>query len=106
MQQGVAADGRLGLGGGVWRWWSPPWWDQSITNSLDMISSGWLELRWWRNPPPATERQHVASSLETRLASVHGGPERRSLERALASAAISTALVAGDLDTVLDVGGR
>ena len=24
MQQGVAADGRLGLGGGVWRWWSPP----------------------------------------------------------------------------------
>jgi len=23
-QQGVAADGRLGLGGWVWRWWFPP----------------------------------------------------------------------------------
>jgi len=51
-------------------------------------------------------RMHVASSLETRLASVYGGPERCSLERALASAAISTALVAGDLDTVLGVVGR
>jgi hypothetical protein len=53
----------------------------------------------------AAQRQDVASSLVTRLASVCGGPERSSLERALASAAISTAPVAGDLDTVLGVGG-
>ena len=79
---------------------------QSISNSLDLISAGWLELRWWRNPPPATERQHVASSLVRRLASVSGGLERCILERALASAAISTAPVAGSLDTVVGVAGR
>jgi len=49
---------------------------------------------------------HVVPSLETRLASVCGGPERCSIERALASAAISIAPVAGDLDTVVGVGGR
>ena len=56
---------------------------QSISNSLGLISAGWLELRWWRNPPPATERQHVASSLERRLAILCGGLERCSLEGAL-----------------------
>ena len=48
----------------------------------------------------AAEWQDVASSLETRLASVYGWPERSSFERALASVAISSALVTGDLDTV------
>ena len=53
----------------------------------------------------AAERQDVASSLVRRLASVSGGPRRCSLEGALASAAISIAPVAGDLDTVVGVGG-
>ena len=55
---------------------------------------------------PAVEAQDVVPSLETRLASIRGGPERCSFERALASAAISIAPVAGDLDTVVGVGGR
>ena len=45
-------------------------------------------------------------SLETRLAIVCGGHERCSFEGALASVAISSAPVAGDLDTVLGLGAR
>jgi len=79
---------------------------QSISSALGLISSRWLELCWWRIPPPAAERQHVVQSLETRLAILCGGPERCSFEGALASVAISTAPVAGDFDTVLGGGGR
>ena len=53
----------------------------------------------------AAQRQDVVQSLETRLAILCGGLERCSFKGALASVTISSAPVAGDLDTVVGVGG-
>jgi hypothetical protein len=55
---------------------------------------------------PAAEHQDVVQSLETRLAILCGGLERCSFEGAWASVTISSAPVAGGLDTVVGVGGR
>jgi hypothetical protein len=51
-EHSVPTDDRLGLGGGLGRWWSPAWVIGLIVSSSGSISSRWLELRWWRNPPP------------------------------------------------------
>ena len=53
----------------------------------------------------AAQRQDVVPSLDTPLAILRGGPERCSFEGALASVAISSAPVAGGLDTVMGGSG-
>ena len=53
----------------------------------------------------AAEAQDVVPSLVTQLAILCGGLERCSFDGALASVVISSAPVAGCLDTVVGVGG-
>jgi len=84
--------------------------DSQLASVVAVASSPWVgsvvrAALVVAGPLPAAYGQHVVQSLEKRLAILCGGLERCSFEGALASMAISSAPVAGSLDTVVGVCG-